>query len=110
MAKATLITAQTLAAGAAERWARQYRGSELPKFAAITEQLRALGPAPTPEAVVAIIGNDSWTQVPACDGCDAKEPAVVCVGEPADYDSATAYLCASCLGDAVAAMKGAPRG
>jgi hypothetical protein len=99
-----VITRQTLAAGAAARWATQYwpgsaqcEPDKLEKF----EKLEALGDAPTPEQVDAAIGNCYWTEMPACDCCGAEgEPMLLEMGQPADYGSRTLICCAQCLADA----------
>ena len=105
MSKPKLITRETLAACAAAEWRRTYPGTFWPEKTAIGNKLEALGINPSPDAVDAAIGNDSWTNVPECGGCgDKSPPAVVQVGEELDYESSTANLCAACLADAVRVM------
>lgn len=93
-----LITRNTLAAEAASKWQSQYGGDRDGKSAAI----RLLGDKPDPDAVDAIIGNDSWTRVPCCDECGLSAVSVVEIGEELDYESATAQICANCLRSALA--------
>src|SRR5690348_10271210 len=61
-------------------------------------ELAALDPDTVDRAVVdEIIGNDSWTGL-KCNECgDPDNDAVVQVGEEPDYESATAYLCLTCV-------------
>lgn len=103
--KARKVTRASLAAEAAARWADQYgndgNGYGSDKAATLCA-LRALGQNPSPDEVDRVIGNRSWTQVPACDACDADDlPAVVVVGQEPDYESATAHLCGNCVADAL---------
>jgi hypothetical protein len=93
-----LITRQTLAAGAAERWIAQYQGDREGKAAAI----RSLGESPDPDAVDAIIGNNSWTMVPQCYECRKRPASVVWIGEEPDYESSTTWVCEDCLKKALA--------
>jgi hypothetical protein len=99
-----LITAATLAAGAAARWRANYpKGYVTARGPAddVHAALVALGPEPKPEDVNAAIGNESWTRVPACDCCEAEDlPLVVEMGQPADVDSATLVVCPECLAEA----------
>ena len=97
----TLLTRQSCASGAAERWRKQYADRTAPfpdgrEPATITVALEALGPTPNPSDVDRIIGNASWTATPSCTECDAKGGPVVRVGEESDYDSSTVYLCREC--------------
>lgn len=75
--KASKFDAATHAATAAERWKWQYCANEKAGIwdktesgssEAIYKNLRALGDLPSPEAVDAVIGNNSWTTF-MCDGC-----------------------------------------
>ncbi len=59
----------------------------------------------TAEQVNAIIGNGSWTSI-RCNECGECVAAAVQVGEPPDYESATASVCESCLRKAVALFDG----
>lgn len=97
------ITAHTLAAKAADRWAEHY-SDYMDKRKETEARLRALGPNPDPASVNAVVGNTSWTQPPDCTGCGHAFAAVVRVGQPPDYESRTAYLCAECLGAAARAL------
>lgn len=123
MSAPILISRESLAAGAAERWREQYEDywtSERPSLgvglrgrAVINsrdtyERLVALGPTPTPDDVDRVIGN-SWTTPPKCDACCGRTMSpIVRVGDEPDYDSHTAHLCLDCATAAVAAFAGAP--
>jgi hypothetical protein len=98
--KPLLINRRTSAACAAARWSDQYREGDSPEKLAIGEKLQLLGPAPYPDAVDAIIGNDSWTRVPRCSACGSEKEFVIRVGEAPNYESETACLCDSCLEEA----------
>jgi hypothetical protein len=110
MAKPVLMTPRALAAGAAERWREQYLGPvggrwiPQPEKKAIHEALVALGPSPEPADVARVIGNDSWTDPGACDGCGKKVTAAVRVGDEPDYESSTAALCRGCLREALSLL------
>jgi len=88
-----LITREALAATAAERWDLQYPRADLQEP---SRRIRALGPAPDPDAVDRIIGNDYWTTPGPCSECGAQGVAVAQVGQEPDYESATAWLCEGC--------------
>ena len=100
----TIMTASGNASAAAASWRAQYQkpdgswryddGKRL-----IFEALAALA-EPTPEAVNAIIGNDTWTTL-RCDQCGREVDVIAEVGSPPDYDSATARVCLPCLRIAV---------
>ena len=102
-----LITRQTRANQAAQRWHRQY-GPRFPESTAfgdtevIYQRLVALGPTPNPDDVDRIIGNDSWTRLGECDECDQQKSVLVQVGEEPDYESHTATICVDCLQAALA--------
>ncbi len=106
MAKAYIVTRESLALKAPRRWCEQYRNPTGDKLAILhaLEALEASGSL-TPDAVDLVIGNRSWTKTGWCDGCDAVDngPRVV-VGEPLDYDSRTATLCRACAAEAAAAF------
>jgi hypothetical protein len=53
----------------------------------------------TAEAVNAIIGNSSWTDL-TCDCCAKKVRLVVQFGDDPDYDSRTAHACWDCIDEA----------
>jgi hypothetical protein len=105
-----IITRFTKAAEAAEKWkggyCRQGVWSVIARNSSqeVYEALAALGPTPEPDAVNAVIGNDSWTMPPSCDECGEKKEIVVQMGEEPDYESSTADLCRECLGKAVLAL------
>lgn len=73
--------------------------------------LLALGADPTPEQVVSVIGNRSWTDTPRCNGCGRYgEERVVGLEAPGDDDDTggVTYLCAECVG-ACAELLGSKR-
>lgn len=103
-----LMTTKDLIRGVPERWKAQYcHGTEWGKTMTgdtreVYEQLKALDPeTATHNHVTAIIGNPSWSRM-SCNECDAYVDAVVEVGQPPDYESATAQLCAPCMHKAIA--------
>lgn len=109
MSAPRLVTRQTLAATAPARWAAVYHTSARTTKIAITSALMALGPDPAPDDVDRIIGNRTWTDTGACNGCGAEDGSPrVEVGELPDYESATARLCYACACEAVAAFGRAP--
>lgn len=107
MSAPVVVTRQTLANAAVDRWRGQYSdGHHGADKLEILHALEGLGQTPSPEAVNEAIGNKSWTEVPACSGCDARGcEALVQVGEVDDYESATAWLCWNCAEAAVAALR-----
>jgi hypothetical protein len=101
-----VITRRVLIRNVAAAWARQYRGERRKRYIDIRRALEALdGETATADDVRAIVGNDSWTQVPDCENCGAENPpAVIELGRPWDYESRTAYVCEQCLRDALSAI------
>jgi len=100
-----LITPESLAAEAMDRFEKQYAGYDRNRrFVdgksphAIIAQLKSLGRTPTPREVADII-SESWVRV-RCDACRESVSWAVEVGQPADYESATAVLCRECLTEA----------
>lgn len=55
----------------------------------------------TADDVAEIIGNHSWVHEKSCSECGAESWGIVEIGEPPDYESATAYLCRDCLQSAL---------
>jgi CxxC motif-containing protein (DUF1111 family) len=106
MSAARLVTRRGLAATAHARWCEAYKRSARDRFAVIGEAIAALGPCPNPDDVDAAIGNDSWTNPGACDGCHVRDgqPRVE-VGELPDYESATARLCLTCAVEAMTVLQ-----
>lgn len=90
-----IITRQTLANEAAKRWRMQYRRDD-PLDRGIGKKLAEMGPAPNPDKIDELIGNNSWTKVPRCQECFemAENNVVVRLG----IDCA---LCLACLEKAV---------
>ena len=114
-----LITRQTQANCAAERFQKQYAGFDLynaeydpslytygikpdQKLTEVIEKLKQLPPNPSPDLVDEIIGNNSWTMVPSCDECGNPFPiCVVMLGQEPERESNTAWVCGECLLKAV---------
>ncbi len=100
------ITRAELAATAVDRWFNQYFAPRTGDWRygdhnrVVYEKLKELN-NPTPEQVNAIIGNNGWTSI-ACDECGEKRDCVIRLGQPPDYESATAYICGDCLKAALA--------
>lgn len=93
-----LITRQSQANSAAERWRRQYPAGQCSADREeIYRQLCLLGAAPDPDEVDRIIGNPSWTETGTCDECGKEGGDRVEVGEEQDYESRTACLCRECV-------------
>ena len=96
-----MITRQSLANVAAERWAAQYSdGRYGPDKLVTLEGLRALGADPNPNDVDDLIGNKSWTRT-TCGECGVENRDVAQIGDEPDYESLTAYVCLDCLHKAV---------
>ncbi len=96
-----IITRESKAAVAAERWKEQYfhDGEWRPgddKRLAYEELMKG---DHTPDRVEEIL-NCSWTMT-QCGECMAYGVPVVQLGEEPDYESATAYVCAPCLQAAI---------
>ena len=51
----------------------------------------------TADDVAQIIGNRIWVSPSVCHECETETWDAVQVGEPPDYDSSTATICANCL-------------
>jgi len=97
-----IITRNTQASEAADRWVAQYQGDR----DGIAAKIKALGESPDPDAVDRIIGNDSWTSVDRCSECDKQSDLIVRLGEEPDYESSTAWICPTCLRQALALVEG----
>jgi hypothetical protein len=96
-----LISRRTRASGAASEWRAQYGRDQ----DGIAKRIEALGPSPEPDAVNAVIGNDTWTSC-RCDECGHEVEFVVEVGEEPGYESSTATLCGECVRRAMAIVLG----
>lgn len=57
-----------------------------------------------PEDVERIIGNASWIGL-TCHDCGGDVEAVIQLGEPMDYESQTAHVCAVCIAEAFGKMQ-----
>lgn len=56
----------------------------------------------TPEEVDAIWGHNGWNSMPFCGHCgDRDQDVTYQIGEEADYESRTAYLCQACIAELV---------
>jgi hypothetical protein len=106
--KPILISRQTLASTAAERWYYQYsskRWGRDTKTQSTLVQLRALGPTPSPEDVDRIVGNSSWTSE-RCNACGDNDGPWVQVGEEEEaYQPGTAVLCKPCAVEAASVFE-----
>ena len=58
------------------------------------------------DKVEAIIGNGSWVRQYGCSECGIESWDIVQVGEPPDYESATAWICRDCLKSALKLLEG----
>lgn len=106
-------TPWTKAASAAARWNDPERFSYFgPALrtpagdaAATGRALAALGPAPSPEAVNAVIGNDCWTRC-VCDLCKGSpgEPPLAPATAVLDFGDYKFDVCDACLDAARAAI------
>ena len=96
--------------GVASRWREAYPregrivGDKSTKR--IQDQLDALDvETATAADVAAIIGNKLWVCAPTCNECGEDSWDAVELGEPPDYESATATICADCLRKALALIE-----
>lgn len=85
----------------AKRWRQQYPKADphnLQWHENVYEKLVALDlNTATAEQVDAIIGNDTWTESDKkCDDCGKACSIWAVVGQPLDYESATACICFDC--------------
>lgn len=93
-----IITRQSLADEAADRWERQYGDfKHYPNQKEISRKLKALKRPVIPDDVDRLIGNTSWTTPCACSICKKYSGPVIEVGDEPDYDSSTAWLCFDCV-------------
>lgn len=94
---------RTLACGVAKAW-----GARAPKgmigYRDVLVKLEALGPEPTPEQVVGVLGNSSWTGT-ECDQCRAENVPVAVFGKE-DCEGAYAHICLGCLEAALEKLRG----
>ncbi len=85
----------------AARWAEQYYDASetmWPDKHNIKIKLLSLDTeTATSEDVKEIIGNYSWVSPYKCSECACISYDIVCLGEPEDYDSNTAWICKDCL-------------
>lgn len=99
-----VITQRSIILGVSKAWDTQYGGTpDDPHHELIGKRLRELDLSTASKRTVnKIIGNDSWTRLPACDECGQKNvPVSVRVGQEPDWESRTATLCVPCLCKAV---------
>lgn len=112
-----LITQRDLIRRVADHWAEQYpanrrhehistglfyeRKKSTRTFGDVLADLNKLDKETATVAdVEKIIGNSSWTRL-HCHECSKEVKTVVQLGEPADYESATALICPACLKEAL---------
>jgi len=97
-----MIRRDDLAKGVADRWYETYFDKRNNQWRyddgkrTIYEDLKALGSNPSADFVDMAIGNPTWTAC-RCDECDGQFEEVIEVGQPQDYESATAKLCKGCV-------------
>lgn len=97
-----LVTTRGRIRGVVHAWRRAYGDGQGTRHGGTLRRLRQLDLNTCHEDdVTAVIGNGSWTRI-TCDNCGERVPAAVVVGEPPDYESATATVCESCLRSALA--------
>ncbi len=99
-----IITERSIIREVANRWAEQYETGYYAKDVGkqkILTRLQALDKETcSADDVNKIIGNKSWTRR-HCSECRESTNWAIQVGEPPDYESATATLCRSCFDKAV---------
>lgn len=86
-----IITKQFNANKAAKSWRIQHNGDRENK----AHKIDLLGANPPPRLVDKIIGNDSWTNVPACDVCIKEGESVLRITPPDSEHPID--ICKSCL-------------
>ena len=99
-----LKTKEQLVRTVAERWKVQRYVKMLdsaagwyhPRDEEIHKNLLVLSPEASEQEVTNIVGNDTWTRN-RCDECGEDTNITVTLGEPYDYESATATICVTCL-------------
>lgn len=96
-----LITIRSQIQGVPERWWRQYivagKKPDANKRAIYAKLLSLDTDTCTTKDVADIIGNDTWATPQKCGECNVYHNTIIQIGEPADYESATAYLCRDCI-------------
>jgi hypothetical protein len=105
-----LITERSLIRTVVIRWEKVYGKHSVhmhsKKFQEIGKKLSTLDlETATVDDVAAIIGNNTWCENTKCNDCGEEVSTAIEVGEEPDYESATAYLCFSCLEKAYNLMK-----
>jgi hypothetical protein len=104
-------TKRDLIASVAEQWKASYYSerdgwlynTRGPDKSAIYQRLSALPANATEADITAVMGSNSWT-ANRCDNCGADVDVTVRLGEEPDYESATAYVCRTCLVGALDAI------
>ena len=102
-----LITSQSRADGATDRWKDQYQtynGTDAAEKQQIGAVLAALGAHPRAEDVDAAIGNSTWTEL-HCQECHKACNQVIEVGDTQH----TVELCETCIRDATILVTGTTR-
>jgi hypothetical protein len=94
----------------AEHWRAQYPVGKQDRYSfdpdAVCAKLQALDvDTATAEDVEHIVGNKSWCGPCECNQCGKTTYHTITLGEPRNYESATATLCLWCLREAVKALE-----
>lgn len=103
-----IVTRKSKAKTAVAYWCEPQHGDESAYRQELIRRLRALGGDPDPDEVNRILGGDHWTTLPPCGECGRASPTVVQVGEKLDHETATAWLCPSCVLRAAALVDASP--
>ena len=97
-----IITTRQNILAVADRWEKQYGKGTAYHSAEKMEKLSRLRALDLSTATVEDVGkivSDSWVRL-ECDECGKSVDALVVVGQPMDYESATARICVVCIAKA----------
>lgn len=102
--KLNIITRRSIIEAVPQAWAYQYAdyaSGDSIRDQGIIRTTQALAAIPkaelTPEAIAAIVGNDSWT-VLECNVCGKRDcEAIARIGEEPDYEARWLDICLPCL-------------
>jgi hypothetical protein len=86
-----------------QAWDTQYKGTSQRDKIEIGNRLKIEKPK-TEGHIRKIIGNDLWTYN-RCHECDNDSKITIQLGQPPDYESATANICPKCLKKALLLTK-----